>query len=123
MSKHILIVEDDPCLQDVYTIILEQAGHHVTVASNADIIFGKDYLLPNLYLLDKQLAGKDGLEVCRFLKTNPDTQHIPVIIVSAAMNIHNLAKTAGADACIGKPFDNKVFLETIEGQLHHAHSL
>ena len=120
MSKNILVIEDDPCLQDVYSIILESAGHKVTVSANADLIFKENPPLPDVFLLDKQIQGMDGLDVCRYLKTHPKTKNIPVIIISASINIHALAKSAGADASIAKPFDNKNFLEIIEEQLYHA---
>jgi CheY-like chemotaxis protein len=55
----------------------------------------------------------DGLDICRFLKKQFSTSDIPVIIISATVDIHQLAKAAGADAFIEKPFDIKTLLATI----------
>jgi len=60
-----------------------------------------------LYILDTQLIGTDGLEICRFLKSNDRTKNRPVIILTASPNIKNLATLAGADAVLEKPFKIK----------------
>jgi DNA-binding response OmpR family regulator len=60
--------------------------------------------LPDLFLLDRQLSGVDGLDVCRFLKSQEETKHIPVIIISATSNVVRHALQAGADDVIEKPF-------------------
>jgi CheY-like chemotaxis protein len=56
----------------------------------------------------------DGLDICRFLKNQEETKDIPVIMISASPNIFELAKNAGADGVIEKPFPIKELRNMIE---------
>ena len=113
MGKKIVIVEDDPAIMDVMMIMLGRAGYIVSTYRNGATV--KDHSdLPDLYIIDKQLSGIDGLEICKQLKNNNATAHLPVIILSASPGIENMVKLAGADAFIEKPFSKKHFIETIE---------
>ena len=109
-----MITDDDPGLQDIFKLILEKAGYSVKVLSNGNDLLHNKYLLPDLFLLDKQLSGVDGIEVCKYLKSKKRTSHIPVIMVSANPNIASLSEQAGADAYIEKPFQVRDLLSTIE---------
>ena len=116
MGKSIVLVEDDPAILDVMQIILGRAGYIVSTYHNGATL--KDHSnLPDLYIIDKQLSGIDGLEICKQLKNNNDTAHLPVIILSASPRIENMVKLAGADAFIEKPFAKKLLIETIEALL------
>jgi CheY-like chemotaxis protein len=101
--KKIIFADDDPTIQDVISLILED-NYEVTVYSTGDPLLKNDLVVPDLFLLDKQLSGIDGLDICRFLKSQERTKNIPVIMISAAPNIFQLARSAGADAAIEKPF-------------------
>ena len=118
--KSILVTDDDPGLQDIYKIILERAGFRVNILSNGMDILNNHFEIPDLFLLDKQLSGVDGLELCRYLKNHPATEQVPVIIISASEGIGNLAKAAGADDYIEKPFDRKHLLDVIAENLGPA---
>ncbi|HEY5371894.1 MAG TPA: response regulator [Hanamia sp.] len=72
------------------------------------------YKSPDLFLLDRQLSGYDGLNLRTFLKDQPATKHIPVIIVSATPGIGILANEAGADDFMEKPFHMKELLEKVK---------
>ena len=111
--KKILVTEDDPGLQDIYQLILEKAGYEVMMYSNGNDILLNKFETPDLFLLDKQLSGADGLAICRFLKGQARTKQIPVNIISATVGIHKLVMEAGADAFIEKPFEKKYLLNTI----------
>jgi CheY-like chemotaxis protein len=113
VMKNILVTEDDPGLQDIYRIILEKAGYKVTILSNGMDILNNHYEKPDLFLLDKQLSGVDGIELCRHLKSSHTTQDIPVILISASVGIDKLAMAAGANDFIEKPFDKKHLLDVI----------
>jgi len=115
-----LVTEDDPGLQDIYRLILEKAGYIVVIYSNGNDILLNKFETPDLFLLDKQLSGADGLAICRFLKSQENTKHIPIIIISATVGIHKLVMDAGADAFIEKPFEKKYLLHTIKENLHPA---
>src|SRR5688572_9156646 len=104
--KKILLADDDPSIADVITLVFE-GQYEVTSFSEGEPLLSNAFELPDLFLIDKQLPGTDGLDICRFLKANSATSRIPVIIISASPNIHNLAKSAGADDVIEKPFTIK----------------
>jgi DNA-binding response OmpR family regulator len=113
-NKKILITDDDEGVQDIFRIIFEKAGYEVTIFGEADPILENNYSYPDLYLIDRQLCGQDGLKVCRFLKEQNSTKHIPIIIVSATPGIGKLALEAGADDFIEKPFQIKDLLQIVE---------
>jgi DNA-binding response OmpR family regulator len=113
MKKRILITDDDEGVQDIFKLIFERAGYDVEIHGEAASILENDYNYPDLFLLDRQLSGQDGLKVCRFLKSQTVTKHIPVIIVSATPGIGKLAQEAGADDFIEKPFQMKELLSVV----------
>jgi DNA-binding response OmpR family regulator len=117
VPKTILVTDDDPGLQNFFRIILEKAGYVVNVVSNGNLLLQNKFSLPNLFLLDKQLSGYDGIEICKVLKHRKRTSHIPVIMISANPNISSLSSEAGADAYIEKPFQLKDFLATVKSHV------
>jgi len=102
--KRIVIIDDDSAIQHARTIMLERDNFIVDVFAGADVIFSRNYIPPDIFLIDRRLAGVDGLDVCRHLKSDVKTQHIPVIMFSASPAVEPLAYEAGADAFIEKPF-------------------
>ena len=68
----------------------------------------------NLILLDSQLQGAKGQDICRKIKTDNATKHIPVIMCSADAKIKTIAQEAGADDSIEKPFSMADLLKKIE---------
>jgi DNA-binding response OmpR family regulator len=102
--KRILVVDDDPAICDATTLVLMRAGFLVETLPDAEPLLENQYPHPDLYILDKQLSGVDGLDVCRFLKSQDETKHIPIIMLSASPQIITIAKTYGADAALEKPF-------------------
>jgi len=102
--KSIIITDDDPGIQDVARIIFERANYDVIVLASGEPLLNGAFEIPDLFILDRQLSGVDGLDICRVLKSRTETAHVPIIIISASPQIGNLAKLAGADAFIEKPF-------------------
>ncbi len=102
--KQILVVDDDVSIQDAVRIILERRGYAVTIVSSGEVIFDRAFGLPDLIILDKQLPGVDGLDLCRVLKADPRTSGIPVLILSASPQTALQAPRAGADGFLEKPF-------------------
>lgn len=117
MDKKILIVEDDEGIRDVLNLILRKAGYETTCFPNGTAVMQDDFETPNLFLLDKQLSGVDGLDLCRHLKENIHTKNIPVIMISANPQIGALSIEAGADDYIEKPFTIDHLLSTIKGHM------
>ena len=113
MKKKILVVDDDPGIQDVFRVILNREGYNVQVVPGGEEIYHDRYQAPDLFILDKQLAGTDGLEICKYLKTQEKTRAIPVIMVSANPGIGTQYAAAGADDYIEKPFELSYLLKKI----------
>ncbi len=114
MKKKILITEDDPGLQDIFKIIFEKAGYDVEIMSNGNPLLKNEFDTPHLFLLDKQLSGIDGIDICKHLKKQKKTQDIPVIMISANPGIGAMAEDAGANAYIEKPFEKNYLLKMVE---------
>jgi len=114
MEQVICIVEDDEGIQDVLRIILKRAGYGTCIFSDGQAIMENNYTTPDLFLIDKQLSGTDGLDICRHLKEDQNTSLIPVIMMSAYPNARELSKDSGADDFIEKPFHMEDLLMTIK---------
>ena len=103
--KKILVADDDNAIMLIIDYLLSKEGYKVIKLSTGDVMNKIKSNSPDLILLDICLGGMDGREICNKLKTNPFTKNIPVIIISANLDIEKLALQAGADDFIGKPFN------------------
>jgi DNA-binding response OmpR family regulator len=120
MKKKIFVTDDDPGIRDIYEIIFERAGYSIEIKGDAEEVLKNNFTIPDVFLIDKLLSGYDGLDICRHLKNNPLTSHIPVIMVSASPDIGVTAIKAGADDFVEKPFDLKYLLKVIERNISRA---
>ena len=120
MKKKILVADDDPSMRDIFQIILAKAGYELEIIGDAAEIFKNNFKIPDIFLIDKLLSGIDGLEVCRYLKNNPATCDIPVVMVSASPDIAASSLKAGADDYIEKPLDLGDLLKLIERNIAGA---
>ena len=83
-QETILIVEDSATDMRMVTAALQGTGHNIITAVDGEEAIAKARKEhPNLVLLDVILPGKNGFQVCRDLKTSPETKDIPVIIISS----------------------------------------
>ncbi|HEV7782867.1 MAG TPA: response regulator [Chitinophagaceae bacterium] len=113
----ILVADDDEGIRDIFQILLGNEGYVLDIKSNGEDLLADNFSLPDLFLIDKQLSGISGLDVCRHLKSMPHTRDIPLIMVSASPDIATLSKEAGADEYIEKPFDINYLLRMIKEHL------
>jgi DNA-binding response OmpR family regulator len=120
--KHIIIADDDPAMRDIFEIIFQRNGYKITIYSNGEALMKNGFELPNLFILDKQLSGVNGFDVCRYLKSQELTKNIPVLITSASPYIADAATEAGANAFIEKPFKIKELINTVERILNESYS-
>jgi two-component system phosphate regulon response regulator PhoB len=119
----ILVIEDEPDLQQVLQYNLRQAGHEVLAA-----LRGQEGLslcqeqAPDLVLLDLMLPDIAGTEVCRALRRDPRLQHMPIIILTArGEEIDRVVGfELGADDYVVKPFSVRELLLRIEAVLRRA---
>ena len=107
MSASILVVEDEPAIQELIAAVLKRNGHEVRRAAHAaeaqQAIAGA---LPDLVLLDWMLPLMSGIEVCRQLRRQTSTANLPIIMLTARGEEGDRVRglDAGADDYVSKPF-------------------
>lgn len=105
-TKTVLVADDDPGILEIMKIVLEEGGYTVTsIADSSTIHETIKTTLPAVVLIDITMSGANGADITKALKKDPQTKHIPVIIVSARTETETLAKQAGATDFLLKPFD------------------
>ena len=115
-KKHVLVVEDEEDILELVGYNLAKEGYQVTkAASGEEALRLAQARVPNLIVLDLMLPGMDGLEVCRRLKRESRTQHIPVVILTAKGEEPDIVAglELGADDYVTKPFSPRVLLARI----------
>ena len=121
MQKKILVVEDDEAVLKLECILLTSAGYLAHAAmTGVDALNDIAEDLPDLILLDIMLPGLDGFEVCKRLKMNAKTQHIPVIFLSGRGSPEDIfrGKQVGGEQYITKPFKSASLMKTIHQVLN-----
>ncbi|MGB4398912.1 MAG: response regulator [Daejeonella sp.] len=105
MKKKILIIDDDQDILDLTEFLLQEIGYKVVASLTANILDDVLQVNPDLILLDDWLESTSGHQLCKVLKTEQATKHIPVVIFSASTGLEKIAKDCFADDYINKPFD------------------
>ncbi len=84
MPANILVVEDEPAIQELIAVNLEHAGHHVIRASDAEGALGiVRNALPDVLLIDWMLPGMSGVALARQIRQEERTRRIPIILLTA----------------------------------------
>lgn len=113
-EKTIFVVDDDPGILEVITIILTDRGYSVVSISEANMLFEElKKQKPDLMFLDVWISGSDGRDITRKLKSDKSTKDIPIVIISALNETEKIAKEVGADGFLEKPFDIDKLLDTV----------
>ncbi|MBL7666206.1 MAG: response regulator transcription factor [Bacteriovoracaceae bacterium] len=117
----ILIVEDEQDIRDLMFIYLKNQGFQVKAVEDGEQALSeieKDKNI-NLFILDWMLPGKNGIELCRLIRKNPQTKNTAVLMVTALTQAENIISglDAGADDYITKPFDLKILAARVRAQL------
>ena len=102
----ILVVEDDPDARKVLSLILRLDGFEVASASGGpEAIQALAEALPDLVLLDVMMPDMDGYEVCAWIRANPATARLPVVMLSAKADPESMARglEVGANGYLAKP--------------------
>ena len=116
IKKKILVVEDEETLLELESILLTVKGYEVEgVMDGQTALEAVAVMKPDLVLLDIMLPKIDGFEVCRRVKANEGTQHIPVIMLTGKKDKEAFAmgEEAGADWFLTKPFKSAMLIESI----------
>jgi DNA-binding response OmpR family regulator len=114
-----LVIDDDPVIIKLLQVNFEIEGYRVIAAEN-----GPSGLVraradqPDLIILDVMMPGMNGLDVARELKGSPETDAIPIILLSAKAQANDVARGREiADDYITKPFDPLELLDRVAGLL------
>jgi two-component system phosphate regulon response regulator PhoB len=119
-KEHILVVDDEEDILELVRYNLSKEGYRVTVVATGEAALKAARTeQPDVILLDLMLPGVDGLEVCRILRQDPKTQHIPVIMLSAKGDEADIVAglELGAADYITKPFSPRILLARLRAVL------
>lgn len=106
MAKRVMIFDDDVNLLEICSLILTGKNFEVIVKDTcADIIREVDLQQPDLIIMDNHIADIGGVKATQLLKSHFIFSRIPVIFFSANNNVSELAREAGADFYLPKPFN------------------
>jgi putative two-component system response regulator len=122
----VLVVEDDPANRALLDALLRREGYGVMVAAN-----GRDGLraarddVPDLVLLDVEMPGMNGLDVCRTLRSDPATVALPIILLTGRTETRDVVDglDAGADDFVRKPYERAELLARIRSVLRLAEAM
>jgi DNA-binding response OmpR family regulator len=104
VDKLIAVIDDEPDFLITITSILKRKGFRVITGSTESAIKSILERNPDLILLDINLPGKSGLEICRQVKSGKSTKDIPIVIVSGNADIRFVYAGCHADNFLQKPF-------------------
>jgi DNA-binding response OmpR family regulator len=120
-AKVILVVEDDPAVQELLGETLKDEGYQVLLAKTGEAALEQlRSVQPDLVTLDLNLPGLSGAQLLRAIRERLGLQHVPVIIVSAQLGI-DAAGQKLAQAVVPKPFNLQELLDTIERLMPREH--
>ena len=120
---NILLVEDEADLLELLKYNLDREGYRVDTADTGEKALKRVRVeRPDLILLDLMLPAMDGLEVCRSLKSSPDTAGIPIIMLTAKGEEADVVRglEQGADDYVTKPFSPRILLARVKAVLRRA---
>jgi two-component system phosphate regulon response regulator PhoB len=121
---HVLLVEDEPAQREVLAYNLEAEGYAVRRAENGEeAMMLINEAAPDLIILDWMMPLLSGIEVCRRVKTRPQTREIPVIMLSARSEEVDAVRglDTGADDYVIKPYNLRELMARVRTQLRRAH--
>jgi len=116
-NKKILIADDEPYILRSLSFVLKKEGFDIETACNGEEALEKaQQFNPKILFLDVMMPKKDGYEVCNKLKSNPETEDIYIIMLTAKGQIIDKEKglTTGADEYITKPFSPREIVNKVK---------
>jgi two-component system phosphate regulon response regulator PhoB len=119
-KEHVLVVDDEEDILELVSYNLNKEGYlSTTVTTGEAALSAVKTKTPDLIVLDLMLPNVDGLEVCRTLKRSPDTQNVPIIMLTAKGEEADIVSglELGADDYITKPFSPRVLVARVKAVL------
>ncbi len=117
MAQSVLIVDDEPNIVLSLEFLMNQAGFDVSVARDGEeALDAVKRQAPDLILLDIMIPKRDGYEICKSVRANPERKDTPIIILTAKGRDteREMGMAAGADDFITKPFSIRDVVERVE---------
>lgn len=125
MSREkIVVIEDEPDILELLQFNLSREGYEVASAgTGTEGLATVRRETPDLVLLDLLLPGVDGLDVCRQLRSDPETREVPIIMVTAKGEESDvvLGLGLGADDYVQKPFSPRELIARVRAVLRRTH--
>ena len=118
MKKCVLIYDDDLDILSVCKIILKQHNYRVETRNrNTDLINDIKKLKPDMVFMDIRIPELGGEKAVTLMKTNRDTENIPIVLFSANPEIEEIYKRTGADGFLKKPFEIHTLLDVLKDNI------
>jgi DNA-binding response OmpR family regulator len=116
MASHVLLIEDEPNIAEAIRFILSRDGWEVsTLTCGTEAVAAVSQTKPDVVILDLMLPGMSGIEIVSALRSNPETQSLPVLMLTAkgAGRDREAAERAGVSRFMTKPFSNADMLANV----------
>ena len=123
MSKHVLLIEDEPNIIEAIRFLLSRDGWRVdTHADGTDAVEVIRRVAPDLVILDMMLPGKSGMDILGDLRAQPDYSELPVLMLTARgqSRDRDMAERAGVSRFMTKPFSNAEVLSAVRDLVAEA---
>ena len=118
--KKILVVDDDPDVRLLVTLMLGAAGYDVDTAEDGiDAVIMLEDTQPDLLLLDLMMPDMDGWDVIDAVRAKPSTRHLPIVVMSAKIGLIN-TPDHGVQGYVPKPLVPLVMFQTLDEALRQA---
>jgi two-component system response regulator VicR len=121
MNNKIILIEDDPNHVEIIKIILSEDGYEVLESLPKLLHENIEQEEPCLILLDNWLNQYSGAKICKDLKESQYLQHIPIILISASINLPMIAMDSKANGYIEKPFNIDTLSWVVRNTLELSH--
>ena len=116
----IMIEDNEDDIKSNVKMVFTKPRFEVIRDANGGLVEKQDRDLPDLIILDINLNNKDGGDICARLKKNLRTRHIPIILISAIMDLKQISQYCGADDYLIKPFNISELENKVMMHLRHA---
>jgi CheY-like chemotaxis protein len=123
MRRKILLADDSITIQKVVNLTFSDEGIDVVTVGNGETAINKlPDVRPDIVLADVWMPGRDGYELCEYVKTHPEYRHLPVLLLVGAFEPFDKVRAAAvkADGHLTKPFESRALVATVKKLLEQA---